>query len=321
MSKVSHLNECKEKIQSKLNARLQKMSNSKNKSVSKFNLNGQFNQSSVVLPRIIYSLNYSGEKEKKIAIFLHGKLAGNGVERPAFHCAPIIHEIVTLSGLPIVMPEFHTLIPLIQDEPLNLDIGIISKSIFETTLECTADKGKVPFVAYSFGCFILAKFLRTELAKKINPIVLIAPVIPKEVMKSWREMLTESPSLIIWGTHDRFVKDPESLTLWFPNATLYPINGGNHLYYLMSSPMDRYDECPASISRIMQRKIAAWQVKNFIEKERLELDYNRFDMIEESADSKKNLTNQFYKKCLIAETIYARFDNSNMEYLKDNYEK
>jgi len=306
--------ECKEEIEHILNSRIEKLYAEDKTSTPNSYRYGQVTQSKVILPNIIFSNGQTQDTSTgNTAIFLHGKLIGKGVERPALHCAPLLHEIVSFSKLCIIMPEFQSLLPRVREEPLNLDLGPISESIFESVITSTTDKDKVTFIAYSFGCILLAKLLLTELSEKADQIVFIAPVISEKIQETWKETLSEAPTLITWGTHDQFVKNPEGLTAWFPNASFFPITGGNHLYYLMPSPMDRYDENPAAISRKMQVKITARQIVNFLRCEKDRNDLSTVNLVESSPNGKADLTNEFYKKYFIAETLYAKFDNANWQ--------
>ncbi len=261
------------------------------------------------LPNIYYECSGSHNREKETIVFLHGKLSGRGVERPALHCAPFLREIVCKSNLRVVMLEYHLLFKDILDEPLSMKLGSISGQLYESVAEIMAKHDKVTFMAYSFGCFMLAKLLKTKL-NNVDKIILIAPVMPKSIIEVQSPIISELPSIIIWGTHDNYAKKVELLRLYFPKASYAPIEGGNHLYYLMPSPMDRFDENPATISREYQCKYTAEKITNYLNiKENDEC--MKYRILEKTLDKCVDLTTIYYSKLSEAQLLYKRYDQQN----------
>lgn len=259
------------------------------------------------LPTIFYSPAMNGAQTAEgLIVFLHGKLAGRGVERPAFHVAPLLCEVVALGNLPVMMPEFHGLFARIREEPLNLDLGPISSAVLQSLLSVFRNRSDVPVVAYSFGCVLLAKLLRTGLAEDIGPLVLIAPVISQTIRESWEGRLSEQPTLVTWGTHDNFVKAPESLKTWFPSARFSPVEGGNHLYYLMPSPMDRFDENPATVSPQMQRRLTAERLLRHLGIDEQGGEAGDVRMVEVTSKGKSDLTSDSRETYRMALAMYGR---------------
>ena len=268
----------------------------------------------MMIPNITYSSKEQGRQtlDRRI-IFIHGKLVGKGIERSALQYAPLINETVTMGKAYIVMPEFDSLLNRIEEEPKNLDLGPISSTVMSAVQIELVNCNRAPIIAYSFGCLLLAKLLRTELVEKIGRIVLIAPVIPKSIYKYWSGVLSNAPTLIIWGTHDNFVKQPKSLTTWFPKAKLSPIEGGNHLYYLMPSPMDRFDENPASISRQTQCRTTAERALSHLKVDKRENRSKILRILAKTSEEKIDLSDDFPQKLKQARNIYALYDHGKVK--------
>jgi len=271
----------------------------------------QSNQLDHVTTIIYDSENENIGETKKSIFFFHGKLIGKGAERPDLSYAPLLHKCVISSKTRIIMPEYNPLFSEIENEPKSLELGYISETILTSILPFISNNEKISVIAYSFGCIILAKLIKTEFKKHIDKIMLIAPVIPYKIFESHTEILSLSPTLIIWGTHDNFVKKIEKIKLWFPNTKLNPIEGGNHQYYLLPSPMDRFDENPATIARDKQIEITADLIKDFLQ---IKCESNtplNFQMVENTSSDQFNLTEILINKIYnFTEMLYAKYDHS-----------
>ena len=199
-------------------------------------------------------------------VYLHGRLRGRGVHRPAVRTAPLVSRIANGLMRPVLLPEYSPLYSLVSEEPQYLSMGPLSDALREAFETQLSPSPEIDVVAYSFGCILLAKLLRlTAIEDRIRSIVLLAPVIWRSCRESHADPLTDRSTLIMWGTHDNFAtrNKPRDLVAWFPQAVFCPIEGGNHLYYLIPSPMDRFDENPATILRSEQQETAARQIVTF----------------------------------------------------------
>lgn len=140
----------------------------------------------------------------------------------------------------------------------------VSAGILDCLRRVPCSGGKLALVAYSFGCVLAVNLLLANEAPEFDKVVFVAPVFPRSAHEHWSKPVTSLPTLTIWGTHDNRVRDPSWLADFFPEHEFAPIQGGNHLYFLLPSPMDRFDENPATISRAEQQCLAAEHIVRFV---------------------------------------------------------
>jgi len=198
------------------------------------------------------------------AVFLHGRLSGGGVERPAIQCASFLQALAT-RGVETWMPEYSDLYPECSHEITGRRPGPVSAAVVKSLSYLPVrEGGKLALIAYSFGCVFAADLLLVDEASRFDRLVLIAPVVPRSAREDWPKPVVNIPTLTIWGTHDNRVGNPSWLADCFPEHEFAPIEGGNHLYYVLPSPMDRFDENPATIPRAEQQRLAAEHIVRFL---------------------------------------------------------
>lgn len=247
---------------------------------------------------IIHRIEFRADSVETTAsklIFLHGMLIGDGVERSAFQCAPLMRETVFLGRIEIVMPEFDSLFKVSAREPADLSPGPVSRPLIEEFKRLTDSETKVTVLAYSYGAVILAKLLRTTLAQRVRSIGLIAPVVTW-IRDSWIDPLSMLPVFTISGTHDKYAKDEDVLRRWFPKGQFCSINGGNHLNYLMPSPMDRYDTRSGLISRSEQVSRTAQNLIAYLGIPLRSGAPKHFQIVEVTPEGEQDLTGEFREK-------------------------
>ena len=247
-----------------------------------------------IIARIVYSADRQ-ETSSKTVIFLHGLLVGDGVERSAFLCAPLLRKLVILGRLRIVMPEFDLLFKRRYDEPKDLRLGPVSRPVIDEIKRLTGPYKQFTVIAYSYGAVILAKLLRTPLAEKIEAIGLIAPAV-SWIRDSWIDPLSMLQVSIISGTHDKFARDEDILRRWFPRGQFCSINGANHLYYLMPNPMDCHDEHPGIISRDEQLRRTVQNLIAYLGIPLREKTAESFGIVEVTQGGNRDLTEEFERK-------------------------
>ena len=238
------------------------------------------------------------------AVFLHGRLGGLGVERPAIHCAPFF-QALSVRGAEILVPEYSDLYHECAHEVENVGLGPISAAVHSSLSDIERQEGDLALIAYSFGCVIATNLLVGAGEEMFERLVLVAPVVSQSVRACWPTPVTRKPTLIIWGTHDNRMGDTSWLAEAFPNHEFAPIEGGNHLHYLLPSPMDRFDENPASIARAEQQIATAECIARFLKCAPSGDNW----IIEEHADDRLiDLTEQCVAKAVTARENYWFYD-------------
>jgi hypothetical protein len=208
------------------------------------------------------------------------------------------------------MLEYSGLFPVARQELADRGLGPISTQLHGLLGRALRREEQLPLIAYSLGVVLAARLLASSLVDRLRPLVLIAPVVPSSVRKMWSKMHVDNGRvLVLHGTHDSLVGDPCWIRSWSPGAEFMPMEGGNHLYYLLPSPMDRFDENPATRTREDQRQFSADAIIRFLGHPVRKVVPCAVCTIEERCEgSVVHLSDQFKIKAVLAQKLYGCYD-------------